>query len=160
MGPGEVPKGSAVPHGSPQPLDPPLSACLLVWNKLSGGSQGATEGLHCDHGNETHTKPKLSSRAPAIPFGAEPAPGARGVPKQPLAWLGGGSEGFCTLLVPSQHQAQAYLHLKRKVGRKTVGGSRHAFPHWPLGDMPANQGADAPPCGCGVGGGGGHGELP
>lgn len=160
-GPGEVPKGSAVPLALPSHSAPPLSACLRLWNKLPGSGQGATARLHCEHGNGTHVKPKPSSRAPASPFGARPAPRARGVPRQPAARRGGGSgesqRGFCTLPAPCQHHARAYLHLKRKARRKTVGGAGHAFPPWRLGHTPANQGADAPPCGCGVEGGRGYG---
>lgn len=64
--------------------------------------------------------------------------------------MGSPSEGLCSLYVPCQHHARAYLHLKRNAPRKTVGESGNAFSPWRLGHTPANQGADAPPCGCGV----------
>lgn len=41
-----------------------------------------------------------------------------------------------------------------------MGGAGHAFPPWRLGHTPANQGADAPPCGCGVRGEGVWGSCP
>lgn len=137
---------------SPPRLSPPSSRsginCPVAARALQRDCTMATE-------MGTHAKSKPSSMAPASPTQVGLAPRAHGFTLQRPARLGGGTgesgQGVLHPLRPLPTPRPHLFAFKEKCTKENSGlAGGHAFPPWRLGHMPANQGADSPPCGCGV----------